>query len=191
MKRSFIPQKCSLENETKRIRLNEENVEENVLVSGRPNYISWDSYFMLLCGLSSERSKDPCTQVGAVIVNNKNRIIGIGYNGFPNGINDSQLSWGKNSTNQLYNKKMFVVHAEKNAILNCNTISCEGCVLYCKLFPCNDCMQSIIQAGIKKVIFANYADMNKDEYQASVIMAQYAGVVLEEYQGLREFTIKI
>ena len=53
-------------------------------INKRENYINWDDYFMFLAKLSAERSKDPSTQVGACIVNNENKIISIGYNGFPN-----------------------------------------------------------------------------------------------------------
>ena len=83
----------------------------------REGYISWDEYFMGLAFLSGKRSKDPVTQVGACIVKDK-KIIGIGYNGFPKGSDDDELSWGKTSDNILDTKYPYVVHAELNAILN-------------------------------------------------------------------------
>ena len=49
----------------------------------REDYISWDEYFMGVAVLSSMRSKDPNTQVGACIVNSEKKIVGVGYNGFP------------------------------------------------------------------------------------------------------------
>ena len=61
----------------------------------RTDYISWDEYFMGVAVLSAKRSKDPSTQVGACIVNSEKKIVGIGYNGFPVGINDDEFSWGK------------------------------------------------------------------------------------------------
>ena len=64
-------------------------------MSKREGVLSWDEYFMSLALLSSQRSKDPATQVGAVIVNKNKRIIGIGYNGFPHGCSDDDLPWGK------------------------------------------------------------------------------------------------
>lgn len=63
----------------------------------RTDYISWDRYFMGVALLSAERSKDPNTQVGACIVNRKNRIVGIGYNGFPHGVSDDEFP-GKRAT---------------------------------------------------------------------------------------------
>lgn len=54
----------------------------------REDYISWDEYFMGVALLSAMRSKDPNTQVGACIVNDDNRIVSVGYNGFPRGCSD-------------------------------------------------------------------------------------------------------
>ena len=66
----------------------------------REGYLSWDEYFMSAAFLSSMRSKDPATQVGAVIVNAQRRIVGIGYNGMPSGCSDDGLPWGKTSENR-------------------------------------------------------------------------------------------
>ena len=93
----------------------------------RDDYISWDEYFMGLACLSSMRSKDPNTQVGACIVNEFNQIVGIGYNGFPRGCSDDQLPWGREGENELDTKYMYVCHAEMNAILNINTANARGC----------------------------------------------------------------
>lgn len=59
----------------------------------RNNYISWDEYFMGVATLSAKRSKDDSSQVGACIVNRRNRIIGIGYNGLPFGCDDDEFPW--------------------------------------------------------------------------------------------------
>ena len=59
----------------------------------RKDYISWDTYFMGVAYLSSLRSKDDSSQVGACIVNQKNRIVGIGYNGMPIGCEDDEFPW--------------------------------------------------------------------------------------------------
>ena len=71
------------------------------------NYISWDEYFMGVAVLSSYRSKDPSTKVGACIVNQNKRIIGIGYNGLPYGCNDDEYPWDKNDT-ALDSKYLYV-----------------------------------------------------------------------------------
>lgn len=62
---------------------------------------------MALTLLSAKRSKDPCTQVGACIINSDNKIVGIGYNGMPRGCSDDEFPWGKNSANALENKYMY------------------------------------------------------------------------------------
>ena len=83
----------------------------------RTDYISWDEYFMGVALLSAKRSKDPSTQVGACIVNNEKRIVGIGYNGFPKGCDDKIFPWEREGK-FLTTKYAYVVHAEVNAINN-------------------------------------------------------------------------
>ena len=56
----------------------------------RKDYINWDEYFMGIAFLSAKRSKDPNTQVGACIVSQDNKILSMGYNGFPNGCSDEK-----------------------------------------------------------------------------------------------------
>ncbi len=73
-------------------------------ISKRDNAISWDDYFMAIAFLSSMRSKDPSTQVGACIVNTERRIVGIGYNGFPRGCSDDELPWSREADDELDTK---------------------------------------------------------------------------------------
>ena len=122
------------------------------------NYLSWDNYFMGVALLSSMRSKDPNTKVGACIVNQSKRIIGIGYNGLPVGCSDDEYPWGREG-DFLDTKYPYVVHAEPNAILNATT-SLEGATLYVTLFPCHECVKLIIQSGIKEIVYMSdkYAD---------------------------------
>ena len=131
----------------------------------RTDYISWDEYFMGVAQLSSMRSKDEVSQVGACIVNQKNRIVGIGYNGFPIGCNDDLLPWEKND-NFLDSKYAYVVHAEPNAILN-SSVDLEGSKMYVTLYPCNECAKLIIQSGIKEVIYLEHKYPDQDIFEAS------------------------
>ncbi len=117
----------------------------------RENYISWDEYFMGVAYLSSYRSKDPRTNVGACIVNTDKRIVGIGYNGMPSGCWDKAFSW-ESEGEWLDTKYPYVVHAEANAILN-STSSLKGATIYVKVFPCNECAKLIIQSGIREVVY--------------------------------------
>ena len=138
------------------------------------NYISWDTYFMGVALLSSYRSKDPNTKVGACIVNQQKRIIGIGYNGFPYGCSDDEFPWERNG-DYLDCKYPYVVHAEPNAILN-STTSLENAILYVTLFPCNECAKLIIQAGIKEIVYMEDKYNGTPSDTASKKMLEAAGV---------------
>ena len=83
----------------------------------RSGYISWDEYFMGVAQLAAMRSKDPSTQVGCCIVDEQNRILSTGYNGFPQGCDDDEFPWGRDES-QGETKYPYVVHGELNAILN-------------------------------------------------------------------------
>lgn len=138
------------------------------------NYINWDTYFMGVALLSSYRSKDPSTKVGACIVNAQKRIIGIGYNGFPYGCNDDEFPWGREG-DFLDCKYPYVVHAEPNAILN-STTSLQGATLYVSLFPCNECAKLIIQSGIKEIVYMDDKYSGTPSDVASKKMLDAAGV---------------
>lgn len=135
--------------------------------------------------LSAKRSKDPSTQVGACIVNMHNKIVGIGYNGFPIGCSDDELPWEREGENINLTKYPYVVHAEANAILN-STKDLHGARIYVDLFPCNECAKLIIQAGIKQVLYMNDKYRDTDSVKASKRMFELAGV---EYKNL-SFGIK-
>lgn len=124
------------------------------IVPKRNDYISWDEYFMGVSMLSGMRSKDPNTQVGACIVSDNNKILSMGYNGFPNGCSDDEFPWAREGDVEN-TKYAYVTHSELNAILNYRGGSLEGTKLYVTLFPCNECAKAIIQAGIKTVVYAD------------------------------------
>ena len=142
----------------------------------RKDVLSWDDYFMGLAHLSAQRSKDPNTQVGAVIVNKQNRVVGIGYNGFPYGCDDDVFPWARDGKSND-TKYPYVVHAELNAILNSNQ-SCKGCTIYVSLFPCNECAKAIIQSGISKIVYESDKYAHTDGTIASKKMLVAAGIEL-------------
>jgi dCMP deaminase len=141
----------------------------------RQEYISWDEYFMGIALLSSKRSKDPNTQVGACIVNSLNKIVGIGYNGFPIGCSDDELPWERSADEPNLTKYPYVVHAEANAILN-STKDLHGARIYVDLFPCNECAKLIIQSGIKEVVYLSDKYKDSDSVKASRKMFKLSGV---------------
>ena len=140
----------------------------------REDYITWDEYFMGIAKLSAERSKDPNTQVGCCIVSDENKILYMGYNGFPTGCSDDDFPWGKGEG--LDSKYLYSTHSELNAILNYPGASLKNARLYVTLFPCNECAKAIIQCGIKELVYAcdKYADTTI--VQASKKMLSAAGV---------------
>lgn len=147
----------------------------------RANYLSWPQYFMGIAVLSSQRSKDPSSQVGTCIVNQENKIVGIGYNGFPIGIEDDELPWEREGE-WLETKYPYVVHAETNAITNAIS-NLKGSILFTTLFPCNECTKLIIQHGISKVIYLTDKYANKDFVIASKKMLDLAKIPYEQFNN--------
>jgi dCMP deaminase len=141
----------------------------------RQNYISWDEYFMGVALLCACRSKDPNTQVGACIVNDKNKIVGAGYNGLPVGCDDDEFPWEKQG-DFLQTKYPYICHAELNAILNNIGMDLHGCKIYTALFPCNECAKAIIQSGIAEVVYLSDKYAGTDTAKASRLMLDKAGV---------------
>lgn len=160
----------------------------------RSDYITWDEYFMGVAILAGKRSKDPSTQVGACIVSEDNKILSMGYNGFPKGCSDDEFPWGKeHQEDDPYNAKYFYsTHSELNAILNYRGGSLEGSKLYVTLFPCNECAKAIIQSGIKEVIYGSNKYDGSTAVKASMRMFDAAGVNYHEYHKTnREIKIEL
>ena len=120
---------------------------------------AWGNRYTCLAKEISTWSKDPSTQVGAVVIGNNGEVLSQGYNGFPRGIKDTAARL--KDRERKYN---LVVHAEMNAIYNAglNGVSLKGSTLYVYGLPvCNECAKGIIQVGIDKVIATRPADYNK------------------------------
>jgi dCMP deaminase len=111
--------------------------------------MSWDNRFLELSKLVATWSKDPSTQVGAVIVDENNQVVSMGYNGFPRGVKDDYRLEDRETKYKL------IVHAEENAIVHARR-SLEGCTIYTAPFmPCSKCAGLIIQSGIRRVVSYN------------------------------------
>ena len=106
----------------------------------------WTSRFLDLADLVATWSRDPSTKVGAVVVNPRKRVVGLGYNGFPDKIADAP-EWLSDRATKL----SMVIHAEVNAILNKTSASVDDCTLFVSGPPCADCAKFVIQAGIVAV----------------------------------------
>ncbi len=147
----------------------------------RENAISWDECFMRMANIIAQRSKDPSTQAGAVITTSQNVVVGVGYNGFPRGIESADLPWNRDG--ELADTKYaYVCHAEENAVYNANN-STRDCKIYCTLFPCNECAKTIIQNGIREVIYESDKYHDTPSCVASRKMFDLAGVKYREYKS--------
>jgi len=114
---------------------------------------TWDEYFLMLAFDVSRRSEDPDIKHGAVIVNNFNHIIGTGYNGPIKGSDNKQIPFKIRDE-----KRKWMIHAEENAMLNVTQNPSERgdkCKIYVTGQPCNNCLQRLINFGIKNVIIAD------------------------------------
>jgi len=153
----------------------------------RSNYLTWDEAFIQMAFVIAQRSKDPSTQAGAVIVDQNHIITGLGYNGFPRNITDDALPWSRQG-DFLETKYPYVVHAEENAIYNSNNKT-EGARIYCTLFPCNECAKTIVQSGIKEVVYASDKYHDEEVWVASRKILDLAGVKYSQYDP--EYNLKL
>lgn len=152
---------------------------------GRENYLSWDEIFMMIAKIIAQKSKDPSTQTGAVVVGRDNMILGLGYNDWPSGVKEGTFSWSKNygdSKKDILNTKYpYVVHAEINAVLNANRPIKDG-KIYCLLFPCIECAKIIIQSGIRTLIYEDdRRDKDVNSFAASKKLFDAAGITYKKY----------
>lgn len=96
----------------------------------------------------AKRSKDPSSQVGAVIVDQKNRPVSFGFNGFISGCNEEYMSQERPLKYHL------VIHAEMNAMTFANR-DLTGCKIYSTHIPCANCLKHIFQSGISEVYYCH------------------------------------
>jgi dCMP deaminase len=131
------------------------------------NEIKWDRRFLRLASEIATWSKDPGTQVGAVVVRPNRTIASLGYNGFPRGSSDVYTTREQ--------KLLRTVHAELNAIVSARE-PLDGCTIYITpLCPCSTCAGAIVQAGIKRVV-----------YQMEIIRPEWEESFAAAYEILRD-----
>lgn len=152
----------------------------NHMQSPRQNYISWDECFMRMAHVIAQRSKDPSTQAGAVIVNQNNVVVGLGYNGLPRGVDNDKFPWEREG-DFLATKYAYVCHAEENAVYNANN-STKNCKIYCTLFPCNECAKTLIQNSIIEVIYESDKYHETDASVAARRLFDAAGIKYKQYK---------
>lgn len=140
---------------------------------------SWDCYFIEMCEVISKRSKDPSTQHGAVVVDDRHRVVSTGYNGGCRKIDDSLIDWSRPG------KYNYVIHAEENAIWTAERKDLEGCTIYVTGQPCRKCMLRIAHSGISKVVYGSRSSqcVDLEDWEISKHIAKLAGVILVGHEG--------
>jgi len=143
--------------------------------------VNWNDRFLRLAKEVAGWSKDPSTQVGCVLVDDRRRVIGLGYNGFPRGVEDTPERLFHRPT-----KYLMVQHAEMNALLQC-VGEPRGATAYVTHKPCSNCSGALIQAGIRHVVTcrpdAGLAERFADSFAAADTMLAEAGVTVEYVEG--------
>lgn len=132
------------------------------------NRPSWDETYFAIADIIAKRSKDPKTKVGAVLVKEKS-VIGLGYNAEPRN-SVLEFNW---YTEEKYK---YVIHAEINAVANASRlgINCVGADIYITHSPCTNCVNTLIQHGIKRIFYRKpYTD-----FEISKKIALAAGIEL-------------
>lgn len=130
---------------------------------------SWTDYFLGLAKVASQRSHDIHTQHGCVIVDKNNRILGMGYNGFPKGLDDTQLPTSRPE------KYAWMVHAERNALSNC-VVRPDNATAYVTGQCCNDCIMALWQEGVTKVVMSNSHGTHKFDDNAKKIFDTFVSM---------------
>lgn len=155
-------------------------------------YIENDSAGMLTAMVWALRSKDPSTQVGACFINERGRIISVGYNGTPNGWKDEEFPYDK-PKDIKYNKYTYVVHAEMNALFNNDGVNVgdfRDSTLYVTFLPCTNCAKNLIQAGVKRVVYLHDNRLDPEGRFATMYMFNKCGVELVQFDKLNIENLK-
>ena len=146
--------------------------------------MDWASYFINIADTVREKSKDTSSKIGAVIVGPEKQIISTGFNGFPRGIDETDLTRWERPI-----KYQFVEHAERNAIYNAarHGVPLRGCTMYVfGLPPCVDCAKAVIQSGIIRFVIFTMKEISEpwvdDLHFANNLLIE-AGVIVEEHKG--------
>lgn len=141
--------------------------------------IKWDRRLLALAGQIAGWSKDPSTQVGAVICRGRH-ILATGYNGFPRGVADTD-----ERLHDRPSKLLYTVHAEANALAQCamHGVRTDGATIYVTHPPCAGCMRLLINAGIGRVVFPAldeaFAARWATDLTAADAMAAEAGIRID------------
>ncbi|MBR2709705.1 hypothetical protein IKE72_01340 [Candidatus Saccharibacteria bacterium] len=108
---------------------------------------TWDEYFIKIAEVVAEKSKDPSSKMGCVIVDKNKRVVSLGYNGLVQGADESKMTLSERPM-----KYYFAIHSEMNAILFARR-DLTGCTVYNLVATCENCLKYALQAGIKRFVY--------------------------------------
>lgn len=140
----------------------------------------WDQRFLEEATRVADWSKDPSTKVGAVIVRPDNTVVSLGFNGFPQKMEDAE-QW----LNSPEDRHLRTVHAELNALCFAKGET-VGCTLYSSVMPCHRCAPVIIQFGIVKVVTTMTVEtrnITEEQYELARGMFRDCNILLIERNG--------
>lgn len=107
----------------------------------------WDEYFMKIAETVAEKSKDPSSKMGCVIVDEHKRVVSLGYNGMLQGADESKMTLSERPM-----KYYFAIHSEMNALIFARR-DLTGCTVYNAVATCENCLKYCLQAGIKRFVY--------------------------------------
>ena len=107
----------------------------------------WDEYFMKIAEVVASKSKDPSSKMGCVIVDENKRVVSLGYNGMPQGADESKMTLSERPM-----KYYFVIHSEMNALIFAKRVL-AGCTVYNRVATCENCLKYCLQAGITRFVY--------------------------------------
>ncbi|MGE5546094.1 MAG: deoxycytidylate deaminase [Solirubrobacterales bacterium] len=140
--------------------------------------MNWREYFMGFARHAAAKSKDPSTQVGAVVIGPDGEIRATGFNGLPRGVADLPERMERPA------KYLWTSHAEENLVAHAARVgvSLKGCTVYVTHFPCSRCARSLIQAGISAVVVdSGTTSMPAEEFEIAETMFTEANVRVERF----------
>jgi dCMP deaminase len=146
--------------------------------------IGWDQRFLDLARYIGQWSKDRSRKIGCVVVDANRNVRAMGYNGFPERIDDEA-----DNRHDRPAKYLWTEHAERNAIFRAARIGTplQGCTMYLTWFPCMDCARALVQAGITRLV-AQTPDLSEaewgDQFKAALELLKEAEVDITWHDGL-------
>jgi len=116
-------------------------------MSSDQNRVSWEEYALLLAETAALRSEDPYRKVGACALGGDGRVLALGYNGLPSGVNAPSPSFWKDRDG----RRPFMIHAEVNCLSMINAGDCE--LIAVNLLPCSSCASTIAAYKIPRIVY--------------------------------------